>query len=426
MIRPAAYPRLEFGCDTTLSSDKMIKLDGAFGLIDSFSRAVTDTERVTLADAGGRVLATPLIATENVPPFDRSAMDGYAVCAADLEGEGPWFLPIAESVAAGQIAKNPLRHGASARILTGAPVPEGADAVVMQEMVRCDSGAIVLSTRPQYGENIRRAGEDMREGETILGPGTRLTAKEIGACAAAGLSSVVVFRQVRIALLVTGDEFQPIAGRNAAAGITDVNGPMLVSELQAQGAEIVSVTLVGDDPAQLESAMRTASEHADILLTTGGVSVGDADFVPHIFNNIGGHIVFQRVAIKPGKPVKFGQLGTVFWLGLPGNPVAAFVCWKLFGTRLVARLSGQRSLNPETRRVVLTEELRRRAGRREFRPARIAGTDADGRTMVSFPDQTNSAAVTHLAAADGFAVINAGTSRVPKGGLVEFLPLNWK
>lgn len=424
MTNPNAHPAGECGCDTFERTGGMISLETAFDHIDSAVRPVEEVEEVALTKAHGRILAEPVSAASMVPPFDNSAMDGYALLCADLEGNGPWVLPVLEAIAAGHAARRSLPRGAAARILTGAPMPRGADTVVMQENVTRAADTVALSRRPCCGSNVRRAGEDMRAGDTILNSGRRLAAKEIAACAAAGRTSVSAVRPIRVALLVTGDEVEPAGNLTTAARINDVNTPMLASQLLGQGVDLVSVGRVGDNVEELAAEFQRVSERADILVTTGGVSVGDADLVPSVFQDIGGEILFDRVAIKPGKPVTFGRFGSGLWLGLPGNPVAAFVGWHLFGTRLMARLSGLATSGPVTRRAVLVNGLCHQTGRREFRPARIIGADPEGRTLVSCPSRTNSAAVAHLASADGFAIIGADTERLPKGGLVEFLPIN--
>lgn len=412
------------GCSDGDIPGEMIPIERAFELIDSATEAVRETEKVSLMMAHGRVLAEPVVASAMVPPFDNSAMDGYALCAAELQGDGPWILPVAARIAAGHAALDPLPFKATVRILTGAPLPEHADAVVMQEHVRCDGKTIVVSRKPFPGQNIRYAGQDMRAGALVLSSGRQLTSKEIAACAAAGRTSASVYRRIRVALLVTGDEVDASRSRATDAFINDVNTPMLASELQSQGVDLVSINHVGDDPEELAATLRSASGGADILLTTGGVSVGDADLVPGTFRDIGGRIEFDRVAIKPGKPVTFGRLGSTFWLGLPGNPVAAFVGWHLFGKRLLAQLGGVATATPSERSAVLTNALRHRPGRREYRPGRIVGVDPDGRVLVACPDATNSAAVGHLAAADGFVAIAAEEEELPEGKLVEFLALN--
>lgn len=424
MTRPKSHPAGDCGCDAFERSGGMIPLETAFGHIDSVVRSVGEVEDVALTKAYGRVLAEPVRAVSMVPPFDNSAMDGYALLCADLKGNGPWILPVLDTIAAGHAAQRSLPRGSAARILTGAPMPRGADTVVMQENVTRAADTVALSRRPSRGSNVRRAGDDMCAGDKILDKGRRLAAKEIAVCAAVGRTSVSVVRPIRVALLVTGDEVEPTGNLTTAASINDVNTPMLVSQMLGQGVDLVSVSRIGDNVEELTAEFRKLGEHADILVTTGGVSVGDADLLPRVFQDVGGEILFDRVAIKPGKPATFGRLGATLWLGLPGNPVAAFVGWQLFGARLLARLSGLAPGRPATQLAVLAKDLRHHPGRQEFRPARIVGTDPEGRALVSFPSKTNSAAVAHLASADGFAIIGADTQRVRKGGLVEFLPID--
>lgn len=407
------------GCD---GETGLLPLDAALARITRSVDAVAGTERVALREARGRVLAAPVAAQAMSPPFDNSAMDGYAVDAGALAGPGPWRLPVSERVQAGGAAAAPLRPGTAVRIFTGAPLPPGADTVVIQEDVEEADGAVVLRARPGRGLHVRRAGEDMAPGRTVLPAGRRLGGREIAVAAAAGQGSLCVRRPVRVALLVTGDEVRPAGAPLSAGQIWDVNTPMLAAAIAAEGADLTEVAHLPDDPGALADTLARVAREADLVVTSGGVSVGAADHVKPAVAALGGPPVFSGVAIKPGKPVSFGRIGDAFWLGLPGNPVSALVCWTVFGTWLAGRLAGEAAPGVARRHAVTDAALRHKPGRCELRPARLAGMDGTGREIVRCPEATHSAAVSCLAVSDGVVLIPADAEEVPEGGLVEFLP----
>lgn len=356
------------------------------------------------------------------PAFDNAAMDGYAVETSALAGPGPWVLPVVARIPAGQGTTTSVAGAVAARIFTGAPIPGGADAVVMQEDVRRDGDVIHLSRRPAPGLNIRRAGSDLARGVTVLDNGQRLGPKEIAVCAAAGAGIVRVRRRLRVALLVTGDEVRRAGGAREAAQTWDVNTPMLTASLAAAGVELVASAHCADILADLVRQFDDLAARADLVITTGGISVGEEDLVKPAFMSLGGEILFSGVTIKPGKPVTVGRIGKAYWLGLPGNPVSAFVTWQVFGMALIRALTGERTGAPARRHVVTASEIRRKPGRCELRPATLAGFDSHGREIVSFDDATHSARVGLLSLADGLMFLPADADCLPAGALVEFQP----
>lgn len=316
----------------------------------------------------------------------------------------------------------PVAGAVAARIFTGAPIPIGADAVVMQEDVLRDGDVIQLSGRPAAGLNIRRAGSDMAKGVTVLDKGRRLGPREIAACAGAGAGILRVRRRLRVALLVTGDEVRRAGGAREAAQIWDVNTPMLMAGLAGASVEIVASAHGVDNHAGLVRQLGDLAAQADLVITTGGISVGEEDHVKPAFMALGGETLFSGVAIKPGKPVSVGRLGKAHWLGLPGNPVSAFVTFQVFGTALIRGLTGEATAAPIRRHVVTATPIRRKPGRCELRPATLAGFDAQGREIVRFEDATHSARVGLLPLADGLMFLPADAERLPAGALVEFQP----
>ncbi len=410
------------GCDSRDLDHGLIGIDEALARIAAHVVPVGRTEALSLDRAFGRILARPVRSRSMAPAFDTAAMDGYAIATSALTGAGPWVLPVVARVPAGQAPSTPVAGAVAARIFTGAPIPSGADAVVMQEEVRRDGEAICLSRRPEPGLNIRRAGSDMALGATVLDKGQRLGPREIAACAAAGAGILRVRRRLRVALLVTGDELRRAGGARGAAQIWDVNTPMLTASLAAADVDVVASAHGADSPAGLVRQLGDMAAQADLVITTGGISVGEEDHVKPAVLALGGETLFSGVAIKPGKPVSAGRIGKALWLGLPGNPVSAFVTWQVFGLALIRALSGERIGAPTRRHVVTASEIRRKPGRCELRPARLAGFDGRGLEIVRFEDATHSPRVGLLSQADGLMFLPAGTECLPAGALVEFQP----
>lgn len=409
-------------CDLPHHVKQLICVDDALGRIAQHVMPVPGTETLATPDARGRILAQALRSRAMVPPFDTAAMDGYALDTNSLSGAGPWVLPVVMRVPAGQVAARALSAGSAAQIFTGAPVPNGVDAVVMQEQVHREGDRIHLSHAPVPGANIRRAGNDMDRGDVVLDGGHLLTARGIGAAAAAGASQLVLRRRVRVGLLVTGDELRgPCDLRHAQdAQISDINTPMLRAVLDRPGLDLVAVLHGTDTRAGLRRQLADLASRTDLVVTTGGLSVGAEDHVKPALADLGAELLFSSVAIKPGKPVSLGRLGAATWIGLPGNPLAAFVTWQVFGPAVLRRLTGQSGSGPRTRPVVLAHPIRRRAGRSEFRLASLSGRDAHGRDIVSFEAATFSGRVGGLPHCDGMIHLPADMSALPQGTLVAF------
>ena len=419
-----AFENGRCGCETSNGASPLISMDEALRRLGEHARPITGTETEALSLATGRVLADPVLAATMTPPFDSSAMDGYALDSAALWGEGPWRLPVTQRIPAGAESTGRVAGGTAAQIFTGAPVPLGADAVVPQEHVARDGNLVILDRRPQPGLNIRRAGGDMRPGQTVLEAGSRLGPREIAACAAAGAARVHLIRPVRVALLVTGSEVRPAGANRGAAEIWDINSPMLTSELSRPDIHFIDVMQGADDRTHLRRALADMAKTADLIVTTGGISVGEEDHVKPVLDGLEATAHFSGVAIKPRKPVSFGQIGTASWLGLPGNPLSALVIWHVFGLPLLDILSGRQIAVQRRRHVVAGKPIFRKPGRCEVRPARLMGFDSEGREIVDFGNTVNSAHVADLPGADGLIFIPAETDRLPEGALLEFQPFN--
>lgn len=420
ILQPISEPGCS--CDADPRNGSLITINEALAQIARLVAPVPETEYVATGLGQGRVLARSVRSEGAVPPFNNAAMDGYAVRTADLHGPAPWRLPVQGRVAAGQAQVPRLKAGSAIQVFTGAPMPDGADAVVMQEHVTRIGDSLRIDWPVERHGHIRFAGEDMKAGRTILREGWALTARDIAACAAAGAEQLCVRRPVRVALLVTGDEVTPPGAPLGPSGIRDVNTPMLRAAIEAAGATLCAVGAGADNRCGLRTQLSEMARTADLVITTGGISVGEADHVKPALADQGARIAFSGVAMKPGKPVSFGRVGAAHWLGLPGNPLSAFVTWTLFGPAILAALLGQTLWQPRRRTVVTRDPMHRKPGRCELRLARIDGMDGRGREVVRFESATHSGRVSTLALSDGLILLPAETETLPAGALVEFQP----
>lgn len=411
------------GCDDLTTSSRWISIDEAFLRISRHVYPNSRAEDLPIEDAKGRVLAKSVCAKSDMPRFDHAAMDGYAVDSRAFAGDGPWLFPVSGRIAAGDAPNT--RHASSdaCRIFTGAPLPEQYDCVIMQERVEKLGDMIRFSARPEPGDNVRRRGEAYQSGAEILPAGTVLTPRAIAACASAGHGSVTVHNRVRVALIATGSEVATPGAQALESGqIWDVNTPMLQSLLSRPDVDLHDIIRVKDSLECIRDAVQSAAAYADLVVTTGGVSVGDEDHLHNAVLSAGGEMIFAGVAIKPGKPITLGRIGNAIWLGLPGNPGSAFVNWTIFGEVLLSALSGRQETIPKRRHVLLGQDLSRKAGRCEIRAASIVGIDGYGRDVIECTSGGNSGQVSHYAEADGLAFLPSELDHMPAGALVEFLP----
>jgi molybdopterin molybdotransferase len=386
---------------------------------------VDGRESVTLREAAGRVLAEDIVAPVNVPPFDNSAVDGYAVRAADLDGEGDKRLTIVDRVAAGHAASHALKAGEAIRIFTGAPMPAGADTVFMQEDCRAEGGAVVVPPGLKRGANRRLAGEDMRAGAVALPAGRRLAVQHVALAAALGLTELGVYRRVRVALFSTGDEIVEPGSRLPRAALYDSNRYLLAGLLTRLGAEVTDLGILSDDAKALAGAIAAAAADHDLVLTSGGVSTGEADHVRSAIESIG-RIVFWRVAIKPGRPVAMGVIsaakngnGAAF-VGLPGNPVAVFVTFVRVVRPLLLRLAGALPEPLVAMPARAAFSYKKREGRREYVRVTLR-TAADGAIEAVKFEQDGAGVLTSLTETDGLAELTEDVTKVEPGSTIGFL-----
>ena len=385
---------------------------------------VEGTETTALRDAVGRVLAEGIIAPVDVPPFDNSAVDGYAVRAADLQAAGETRLAIVDRVTAGRAADHALKTGEAIRIFTGAPVPAGADTVFMQEDCRVEGGAVIVPSGLKLGANRRLAGEDMRAGAVALPAGRRLAVQHVALAAALGLTALKVRRRVRVALFSTGDEIVEPGAKLPRAALYDSNRYLLAGLIARLGAEVTDLGILGDDPLELARAIGAAAQSHDLVLTSGGISTGEADHVRSAIESIG-RIVFWRMAIKPGRPVAMGVLparggdGAAF-VGLPGNPVAVFVTFVRVVRPLLLRLAGALPEPLLAMPARAAFAYKKRKGRREY--VRVALRPAADGTIEAFKHaQDGAGVITSLTETDGLAELAEDVTAVEPGATIGFL-----
>ena len=379
------------------------------------ARGATEMETVAITAAFGRVLAVPQISSITVPPLDNSAMDGYAVRLADVAHVGT-RLPVSQRIQAGSVGQ-PLAAATAARIFTGAPVPAGADAVLMQEDCTAEGDAVLINKLPQPGENIRRAGEDIQAGAQILAAGTRFTAAEMGLAASVGLAELPVFKRLKVACFFTGDELVTPGAPLAPGQIYNSNRYTLAGLINDLGCELIDLGIVPDTLEATEAALARAAREADVVITSGGVSVGEADYVKAAVEKLG-QVEMWKVAMKPGKPVVYGQVADADFIGLPGNPVSAFVTFCLFVRPFLLKRMGAADVLYRAFAVQADFAWPRPGTRREFLRARL---QANGK-LALFPNQ-GSGVLTSCAWADGLADIGVGET-VQAGDWVRFIPFS--
>lgn len=376
------------------------------------------SERSPLAAAAGRVLAEDVAARADLPPFASSAMDGYALRAADTPGT----LPVAFRIAAGLPAERPLAPGEAMAISTGGAVPAGADAVVQLELVVERDNNLEVPEAVAEGANVRPAGGDVRAGEVVLAGGARLGAAQVGALAAAGVPEVAVARRPRVAVLSTGTELRRPGELLGPGQIYESNGPMLAAALETAGAEVELLGPVPDDEASHRRALERGLE-ADVLVSSGGVSVGPHDLVRRILGELGVEERFWGVRVRPGKPLAFGTRGATLVFGLPGNPVSALVAVELFVRPALLALQGAAEPGPAYELGTLAAPLRRNAARDELVRARTAAS-ATGTELHPLSGQ-ESHMIVRAAAADALVHLPAGEGELPAGAQARYLRLSY-
>ena len=405
-------------------SGPLLRLDDMERLINERILPIAETERVPLHGARERVVAHDIIAPINLPPFDNSAVDGYAVRHADLHGDGETALPVSGRLTAGARANVSLKSGTAVRIFTGAAMPKGADTVFMQEDVTVEGNRVTVPKGLKLGANRRLAGEDVAIGATVLPSGTVLEAQHVALAAALGLSEIVVRRRLRVAIFSTGDEVVEPGSIRDGAGVYDSNRFLLSELLDQLGAIVTDLGILPDDPEKLSSRLADAAAGHDLIVTSGGVSTGEADYVRHAVERIGS-LVFWRVAIKPGRPVALGVIPaasghSAAFVGLPGNPVAVFVTFVRVVKPLLRRLSGARPDRLVPLPVRSSFAYRKKKDRREYVRVTLR-RGVDGEVEAVKHPQDGAGILTSLTETDGLLEFPEDVTTIEPGARVGFL-----
>jgi len=394
-----------------------LHVDQAKAITRDLVEAVDGTQRLFVRDTLGRVLAQDVISPIDVPAHDNSAMDGYAVRAADLRPDGETRLRLAGSAFAGQPYSGNLAIGQCVRIMTGAIVPAATDTIVIQEAVRLDGDDVVVPPGQRQGQNLRRAGEDLRAGMPALPAGRIVRPAELGLLASLGIAELTVRRRVRVALFSTGDELVSIGTRPRAGEIFDSNRYTLYGMLVRLGCDVLDMGVVRDNPEALEAALLQASHNADAIITSGGVSVGEADFIRGLMARLG-EVLFWKIAMKPGRPMAFGRIGGAYLFGLPGNPVAVMVTFYQFVRDALLKMMGVDPVAPlPLLQVPCVTPLKKNPGRTEFQRG-ILFRDG-GRWQVRATGAQGSGILRSMAEANCFIVLEHERGSVNPGDAVS-------
>jgi len=399
------------------ASPSLISVDEALSRILNVASPVEEAESINIENASGRVLAEVLKSTINVPGYDNSAMDGYAVHSAECTEAGV-TLRVSQRIPAGQAGVK-LEAGTAARIFTGAPVPEGADAVVMQEVCQQQGDNVSINTAVTAGDNIRRAGEDIEKDSVILRAGTRIRPQEQGLIASVGLANVAVKRKLKVATFFTGDELVEPGHELAQGQIYNSNRYTLTGLLQSAGCEVIDLGIVPDTLEATLDVLKHAAANADLVVTSGGVSVGEEDYVRIALQQLG-ELTMWRINMKPGKPLAFGNVDDTLFMGLPGNPVSVFVTFLIFARPLIFKMQGAESC--------LSNELPIRSGfewkgvkRQEYLRVRVRH-DGSGAYAEIYPHQ-GSGVLSSVSWADGLVIVEPGKA-VNTGDVLKYIPFH--
>lgn len=398
----------------------MLLVDEAVGIIAARVAPVQEVETVSLNEADGRILASEIFASLPLPPFTNSAVDGYAVRGSDIPHQTEQAFPVAGRVQAGTSASEAIKPGHAVRIFTGAPMPDGADTVFMQEDVRIDGdGRVVLPAGLKSGANVRPAGEDVPVGHTALAAGQRLRPQDVALAAAFGLTAVNVRRRIRVAVFSTGNELVSPGAARADAQLFDSNRFMLGAMLTRLGCVVSDLGIFRDDRASLADGLKKVAGSHDLILTTGGVSTGEEDHVKAAVESVG-TLVLWRMAIKPGRPVAMGVIGGTPFIGLPGNPVASFVTFVHVVRPTVLALAGaaQQALVPMPVRAAFT--YKKKIARREYVRVNLRKSDDGTLEAVKFPRE-GAGLLSSLVDTDGLVELGEDVTQVRPGQTVGFL-----
>lgn len=396
--------------------------DEATQQIQAQVRPTHGFECVNLRSALGRALYEDIYSTRDVPGHINSAMDGYAIRGEDIPVDGTQSFSLLGTAWAGRPFANEVVSGQSVRIMTGAPMPEGTDTVVIQEQVEIDGNMVLIDAGNKPGQNVRQAGEDIAKDQTVLAAGRRLIPADLGLLASLGIGEVKVFRKLRVAFFSTGDELCSIGEELGPGCVYDSNRYTLFGMLQRLGAEPIDMGVIRDRKQDTFEAFEEAAKCADVILTSGGVSVGEADYVKECLDELG-QIAFWKVAMKPGRPLAFGRIKDAWFFGLPGNPVSVMVTFYIFVQPALRKMMGESNAAPLHLQVRCESSLKKKAGRTEFQRGILSRDGANGFTVTRTGAQ-GSGILTSMSQANCFIILPLEAEAVEPGSMVEVLPFS--
>lgn len=407
--------------DCFLHDKDRLRHSEAIELLKESLRPIAKVETCPLSKASGKILAEDISAPRNVPNYDNSAVDGYAF-RFDNYVKNPPSLKIGHRIPAGDIESRTLAPGEAARIFTGAPMLENADTIAMQEDCEDDGEFVTIPKGLKQGANLRRAGEDLKSGEKVISTGTRLRPQDLAAIASLGIAEIQIYKPLKIALLSNGNEIRRPGEPLIRGQVYDSNHYLLTALLEAIGVEITDLGILPDEADTVREAIISAATTHDVLISTAGASRGDEDHIIKTITELGNCHLWQ-LAIKPGRPMSFGQIGDTVMFGLPGNPVAGFVCFLLYVRPALLRLGGAEWRDAERYSLPVDIDFKKKTGRREFWRGHLA-KDASGNAVLKKFLRDGSGLISGLREADGLIEVPEDVSDIKKGDMLDFIPFS--
>ncbi len=417
--------------DCFKATDERITVAEAIDRFSAVLGGISQTEKVPVREALGRILAGELTAGHNIPPHDNSAVDGYAVYFDDLNPGAETRLPVMGRIAAGHPLDRPARHGEAVQIFTGAPVPagekdKGPDTIFMVEDIKIEGDNVILPAGIKQNANHRKAGEDVKAGDVILTHGHRLRPQDVSMAASLGYAEIEVCRRLRVAVFSTGDEIQDVGAPLEAGCIYDANRYALLSMLESLGCDVTDVGIFPDVPGDIRAGLWQAADDHDLLITSGGVSKGEEDHIKNIVEDLGA-LNFWNLAIKPGRPIALGHIERegvqVPFIGLPGNPVAVMVTFLRIARPLILLLSGARDLEPQLFQVKAGFDFKKKPGRREWLRARLEQDGTSSAVAIKY-EADGSGIISSMVESDGLIELSEECEVIKHGDLIDFLPFS--